>query len=118
MNVMYDSEEQSDEQLPHDELFVKLVNIALTNWKENNPLEKINKTQVKQLTILMQKFNYDMMQILPGGYSGRGKMVVCEMPSNNDAVALSAARQCQACSRYFCKKHTISHCPLCGGALQ
>ncbi|MGC3965302.1 MAG: hypothetical protein QM803_18840 [Rhodocyclaceae bacterium] len=46
------------------------------------------------------------------------RRVICEMPNNTHDCPQSAARQCVACGRYFCRKHPIQACPVCGGAVQ
>jgi len=77
-----------------------------------------------QVAALVQALDHTALQgvfkILPGGYSGSSKIVVCAMPNNRQVVARSASIQCQnpSCSEYFCKKHVIVQCPLCGGSLQ
>lgn len=60
----------------------------------------------------------EAMQVLPGGFSGRGTIVSCAMPNNPDTPPKSAALQCQSCNEYFCKKHSLGKCPLCGGSLR
>lgn len=60
-----------------------------------------------------------LWKLLPGGLTGNAKVVGCSMPHNNASVAQSAATQCQGtCESYFCKKHSISKCPVCGGNLK
>jgi len=49
-----------------------------------------------------------------------GNMVTCSMPNNSATIAQSASVQCtsQSCASYFCRRHSLSNCPLCGSKVQ
>jgi hypothetical protein len=84
-------------------------------------LSDLSDSQVDALTQTVDRTAFQAtFKILPGGFAGTGKIVVCAMPNNQQTIARSAAVQCQngSCSEYFCKSHAITQCPLCGGTLK
>lgn len=41
----------------------------------------------------------------------------CEMPNNEEDVNIRKTKKCTNCDRFFCKKHNLEKCPICGHSL-
>ncbi|HCC81670.1 MAG TPA: hypothetical protein DEQ25_10435 [Methylophaga sp.] len=103
------------------ELIAKLAKENLGSEHADSLLEHLSQDEWAHLEMQISAYvTNSLWKCFPSGVDGNSKNVVCALPNNLEIVSRSAAVQCQnsSCFEFFCGKHKLYKCPLCGGRVQ